>query len=59
MIDNDTFNYPSTDVPESSVSNNNLTLDYDYNEERRRFAQIGHEYLIQQLTGYNNTNLNN
>jgi len=41
-----------------SFSKSSILVDYVYldSEERRRFAQVGHEYLIEQIQ-YNNNNL--
>lgn len=43
-------NYKGT-VPEIAMDDASLLVDYVYldSEERRRFAQVGHEYLIEQL----------
>jgi hypothetical protein len=39
------------DISKISIKNASLLIDYVYldTEERRRFAQVGHEYLIEQL----------
>jgi hypothetical protein len=55
-----TWTYSSTAVSTPSLQSCSLFVDYIYldTDERRRFAQVSHEYLIEQLqyTGEESTN---
>jgi len=49
IVANNTFK--ATDIKQIAITDSLLLVDYIYldSEERRRFAQVGHEYLIEQL----------
>ena len=51
IILNQTFGAAATDFGHGTMTSNNLWCDYIYldTDERRRFAQVSHEYLIEQV----------
>ena len=57
---NSTWDNDSTAIPQVAMGDCSLYVDYIYldTDERRRFAQVSHEYLIEQLqyTGEESTN---